>query len=171
VTFPLTSVRDQHSLILMNNVLQNLSKLQALEFGETASKSVEAQVAELRGNIPQPILGHYDRLRVRGKKGLAVVRNQVCTGCHMRVPIGQITVLMRGEDVQLCENCGRYLCMPDPAEVAALAALEAAKPATKEAMAAAKVTAKEAKAAAKAAKAAAKPAPKARKRAVLAHAV
>ena len=99
----------------MNNILHNLLKLQALEFGEAATKSVEAQAAELRGNIPQPILGHYDRLRVRGKKGLAVVRNQVCTGCHMRVPIGQITMLMRGEDVQLCESCGRYICLPDPA--------------------------------------------------------
>ena len=34
----------------------------------------------------------------------------------MHVPIGQITVLMRGEDIQLCESCGRYLYLPDPAE-------------------------------------------------------
>ncbi len=117
----------------MNNVLQNLLKLQALEFGEAATKSVEAQVAELRGNIPQPILGHYDRLRIRGKKGVAVVRNQVCTGCHMHVPIGQITVLMRGEDIQLCESCGRYLYLPDPAETEFLNRVEAAKPAAKSA--------------------------------------
>ena len=115
----------------MNNVLQNLLKLQALEFGEAATKSVEAQAAELRGNIPQPILGHYDRLRVRGKKGVAVVRNQVCTGCHMHVPIGQITVLMRGEDIQLCESCGRYLYLPDPAETEFINRVEAAKPVAK----------------------------------------
>jgi predicted nucleic acid-binding Zn-ribbon protein len=115
----------------MNIVLQNLLKLQALEFGETAGKSVEAQAAELRGTIPQPILAHYDRLRVRGKKGVAIVRNQVCTGCHMHVPIGQITVLMRGEDVELCESCGRYLYLPDPAETEALAQAEAAKLAVK----------------------------------------
>ena len=84
------------------------------------TKNVEAQAAELRGRIPQPIIGHYDRLRVRGKKGVAVVRNQVCTGCHMHVPIGQITVLMRGEDIQLCESCGRYLYLPDPAEAEVL---------------------------------------------------
>ena len=111
----------------MNSILQNLLKLQALEFGETADKSVEAQTAELRGNIPQPIISHYERLRVRGKKGVAVVRNQVCTGCHMHVPIGQITVLMRGEDVQLCESCGRYLYLPNLAETEALARAEAAK--------------------------------------------
>jgi len=111
----------------MNSILQNLLKLQALEFGETADKSVEAHTAELRGNIPQPIVSHYDRLRIRGKKGVALVRNQVCTGCHMHVPIGQITVLMRGEDVQLCESCGRYLYLPDAAETEAMARAEAAK--------------------------------------------
>ena len=115
----------------MNNVLQNLLKLQALEFGETGQKKVEAQVAELRGKIPLPILGHYDRLRARDKKGVAVVRNQSCTGCHMHVPIGLITVLMRGEDIQLCENCGRYLYLPDPAESEFLEHIEAAKPAAK----------------------------------------
>jgi len=27
----------------------------------------------------------------------------------MRQPLGTITVLMRGEDLQLCDSCGRYL--------------------------------------------------------------
>jgi predicted nucleic acid-binding Zn-ribbon protein len=137
----------------MNSILQNLLKLQALEFGETTAKNVEAQTAELRGNIPQPIIGHYERLRVRGKKGIAVVRNQVCTGCHMHVPIGQINMLMRDEDVQLCESCGRYLYLPDPAETAAQALVETAKAAAKPA-----------------AKPAVKTAAKPRKRRVLAHA-
>ena len=126
----------------MNIILQNLMKLQALEFGEVAAKNVEAQGAELRGKIPPPITAHYDRLRVRGKKGIVFVRHQVCTGCHMHVPIGQITVLMRDEDVQLCENCGRYLCLPDPAEAEAAAPVEAAKPAAKVAKVAVKAAAK-----------------------------
>jgi len=143
----------------MNIILQNLMKLQALEFGEVAAKNVEAQGAELRGKIPPPIIAHYDRLRIRGKKGIVFVRHQVCTGCHMNVPIGQITVLMRDEDVQLCENCGRYLCLPDPAEAEVAAPVEAAKPA-----------AKVAKVAAKAAKVAVKAAAKPRKRRAVAHA-
>jgi len=106
-------------------------KLQALEFGPSMDKKAEAQAAELRGKIPQPFIGHYDRLRARGKKGLAVVRNQVCAGCHMHVPIGQITVLMRGEDIQLCESCGRYLCLLGPAETESPPQTEAAKPARK----------------------------------------
>jgi predicted nucleic acid-binding Zn-ribbon protein len=118
----------------MNSVIQNLLSLQALEFGEVTGENVESQAAELRGKIPQPILGHYDRLRARDRKGVALVRNQVCTGCHMRVPIGQVTVIMRGEDIQLCETCGRYLYInPEPAAPAEAAKTDeaAVKPAKK----------------------------------------
>jgi len=113
----------------MNAAIQKLLKLQALEFGEETGKSVETQIAELRGEIPPPILGHYDRLRVRGKKGVALVRNQVCTGCHMQQPIGKITVLMRGEDIQLCDTCGRYLYLPDAGESEFVERMAASKPA------------------------------------------
>jgi predicted nucleic acid-binding Zn-ribbon protein len=96
----------------MNLTIQNLLKLQSIEFGDV--KGSEKQSAELRAIIPEPILGHYDRLRARDKKGVAMVRNQVCAGCHMRVPIGVITVLMQDRDIQLCDSCGRYLYLELP---------------------------------------------------------
>lgn len=120
--------------LLMNELLTNLLQLQALEFGETAEKDIEGKVAELKAKIPQPILGHYERLVARGKKGVALVRNQVCTGCHMRLPIGTVNTLMQGQDIQLCDTCGRYLCLPEPTETAAVTeatAESAAKPAKK----------------------------------------
>ena len=98
----------------MNETLHNLLKLQVLEFGESSAKDIESGAAGLRARIPPPILAHYDRLRARGKKGVAIVANQVCTGCHMQIPIGVITTLMRAGDVQLCDSCGRYLYLPDP---------------------------------------------------------
>jgi len=113
----------------MNDALQNLLKLQAIEFGETSEKNVEARMSELRALIPQPVLDHYDRLVARGKKGVAVIRNQVCTGCHMRLPIGTINTLLQGHDIQLCETCGRYLYLPDPAESQFVEHVAAAKPA------------------------------------------
>jgi hypothetical protein len=91
----------------MNATIQNLLKLQTIEFG--SEKKSDKHIAELRAIIPEPILGHYDRLRVREKKGVALVRNQVCTGCHMRLPIGVIATLMQDRDIQLCDSCGRYL--------------------------------------------------------------
>lgn len=100
----------------MNALLQNLLNLQALEFGEIACSNLDTETAALRAQIPAPILGHYDRLRARDKKGLAAIRNQVCTGCHMRQPLAKITVLMREEDIQLCDTCGRYLYLPPEPE-------------------------------------------------------
>src|ERR1700743_215977 len=91
----------------MNATIQTLLKLQTIEFGD--EKASEKQIAGLRAEIPEPILGHYNRLRARDKKGVAVVRNQVCSGCHMRLPIGVITTLMQDRDIQLCDSCGRYL--------------------------------------------------------------
>jgi hypothetical protein len=101
-----------HARIFMNEFLQYLIELQSLEFGTAGDKKAEAAKAELRAKIPSQILGHYDRLVARGKKGIAVVRDQVCTSCHIRLPIGVIMTLMHGQDIQLCENCGRYLCLP-----------------------------------------------------------
>ena len=96
----------------MSEHITNLLKLQALDFHESTEKDRESLRTELRSIIPQPILAHYDRLVARDKKGVAVVRNQVCTGCHMRLPIGTINTLMQHQDVQLCDTCGRYLYLP-----------------------------------------------------------
>jgi len=100
----------------MNELLRYLIKLQAIEFEETTKKIAGATITELRGKIPPQILGHYDRLVAQGKKGVTAIRGEVCSSCHIRVPIGAITTLKRGDDIQLCENCGRYLYLPDVAE-------------------------------------------------------
>jgi predicted nucleic acid-binding Zn-ribbon protein len=115
----------------MNDLLPNLLKLQAMEFGEIKEKDIETRMAELRAKIPAQILAHYDRLVARGKKGVAIVRNQVCSGCHMKLPIGTINTLMQGTDIRLCDSCGRYLYLPEPAEAQFLDNVAASKPASK----------------------------------------
>ncbi|HUB87294.1 MAG TPA: C4-type zinc ribbon domain-containing protein [Verrucomicrobiae bacterium] len=90
-----------------------------MESSETQNENDEVVIFELRNTIPAQILGHYDRLVARGKKGIAAVRHQTCTGCHMNVPLAVVLALQHGEDIQLCENCGRYLYLdetPEPAK-------------------------------------------------------
>jgi len=96
----------------MKKLLQNLLKLQELEFAGVIDSNAETAISRLRRKIPLPILQHYDRLTDQGKKGVAMVGHQVCAGCHMRIPIGVIVTLMRDDDIQTCENCGRYLYLP-----------------------------------------------------------
>jgi hypothetical protein len=110
----------------MNSTILNLLKLQTIEFGN--EKPGDKLIADLRAQIPEPILGHYDRLRARDKKGVALVRNQVCTGCHMRLPIGVIATLMQDRDIQLCDSCGRYLYLePQQAPVPPVVAVKPVK--------------------------------------------
>jgi hypothetical protein len=106
----------------MNEPMQNLLKLQKLEFGAGQGEDAAKTIAALRSKIPPQILGHYDRLRVRGKKGMAAVVNQVCTGCHMKLPLGVVMTIKHGQDIQLCDSCGRYLYLPS--ESAELPAIE-----------------------------------------------
>ena len=112
----------------MSDHITNLLKLQGLDFKEIREPNSETVRAELRNSIPQPILAHYDRLVVRGKKGVAIVRNQVCTGCHMRLPIGTINTLLQRQDIQLCDSCGRYLYIPEQTEAPVAEPAPAAQP-------------------------------------------
>lgn len=100
----------------MKELLQNLLKLQTLEFDVTVEPEMEKQIDDLRARIPAPVLGHYDRLLMQGKRALAPVRNQVCGGCHIHVPRAFVLTLMHETDIQICQSCGRYLYLPEPTE-------------------------------------------------------
>ena len=94
----------------MNNVIELLLTLQNLEMGpKPNSPENETEIRRLRQKIPPQIMGHYDRLRARDKKGVGLVRNGACAECHMRLASGVYAELLRREDVVLCDSCGRYL--------------------------------------------------------------
>ncbi len=77
--------------------------------------------ALLREQLPEVILGHHDRMRIKGKRSIAEVRNGVCFGCYIALPVGDRARMTAEEDLHLCQNCGRYLYM---AEVAIIAPVE-----------------------------------------------
>jgi len=101
--------------------------IQDLEMsGKRLGPEEKAQITQLTAKVPPPIFAHYERMRDRGKKAVAIVRKSVCAACHMTLPVGTIMVLQRGDEIQLCGNCGRYLFLEitveaDPASAAALA--------------------------------------------------
>ena len=98
----------------MTDILQNLYRLQTLD--SAGKKHDLAQAAGLRAGIPQGMLTNYDRARARGKKGITLLRNNVCTNCRMQVPVAVTVSLLRGT-IQVCGNCGLYLCLPEPEEL------------------------------------------------------
>jgi predicted nucleic acid-binding Zn-ribbon protein len=102
---------------VVKDLLKILLELQTIEFSDPQPADAEKRMAGLRSKVPPQIIGHYNRLVEHGKKGVAAVRHQTCMACHMNVPLGTVMTLKRGEDVQLCGNCGRYLYLdeiPEP---------------------------------------------------------
>ena len=94
----------------MSGILQNLYKLQTLDIAGLTSS--DPRVAGLRADIPEGVLTNYDRARARGKKGIALVFNHVCTNCRMHVSVA-VTALQTAGILQVCGNCGLYLCIPE----------------------------------------------------------
>ena len=116
---------------IVTETIQSLLDLHRLEDQieetKTGKAEIQSQLDIVRAKLIPNILGHHDRMRARGKKSIAEVRNGVCCGCHMVVATGILATLRRAEDIQLCANCGRYLYIQEaPPAPAAPAGPEAA---------------------------------------------
>ena len=60
------------------------------------------------------ILFKFERI-IRSKAGIGIVpvRNAVCTGCHMRLPLQFENDVRAGEDIRFCPYCSRILFFED----------------------------------------------------------
>jgi predicted nucleic acid-binding Zn-ribbon protein len=94
--------------------MEKLLALQEFQL-QTKALSVEskAKILKLRESVPAPILVHFDRLIARGQRAVALARNGVCTECHLRITSGTLAGLAGTTNVHLCDNCGRYLFLPE----------------------------------------------------------
>ena len=98
------------------NLRQKLEQLNRLEnegaitrrSGRSALDS-EALMESLRANLPLNVLLQHDRLRARGRRSVAEVKNGVCSGCHMSLPSGTLSEVKRESTLVKCDYCGRFV--------------------------------------------------------------
>ncbi len=72
-------------------------------------QEAQKQADAIRPEIPKFILSHHDRIRKLGRKSTAQVYNWVCQSCFISVPVGSRSRIAKGNDLNVCENCGAYL--------------------------------------------------------------
>ena len=112
----------------MRKIMEHLLAIQNYELNARKhTPAVLAELAQRRAEVPAPVLAHFERMLARGKKGVAVVRDGVCTECHLRLTTGKLANLAADNDICLCDNCGRYLYLSE-AEKAGMSAVPSAKP-------------------------------------------
>ena len=111
----------------VREIMESLIALQAIELKRARpTAAAKEEIARFRSGVPEGILGHFDRLLARGKKGVAIARNGVCSECHLKISSGTLGSLPHEDDIHLCDSCGRYLHLPR--EVAPAPAEESAAP-------------------------------------------
>jgi predicted nucleic acid-binding Zn-ribbon protein len=109
---------------ISQQVLRDIKELHRLE-GRVQTLGMErqygeatfAEIQELRKRIPTSILGHYDRLRTRGKESIAAVRRDVCGACHLQLPRGVVLHLQGSHEMGICDHCSAFIYVPEPETV------------------------------------------------------
>ena len=83
-------------------------------------RRLEDAINSVRAKVPDPILGHFDRQKSRGKLGITPVRRGICGACHLKIPLGHVAELRHKQnDLAVCDNCGTYIYLsPDEMIVA-----------------------------------------------------
>jgi predicted nucleic acid-binding Zn-ribbon protein len=76
---------------------------------EKSSPQITRTIELLRKKIPKIVLSHFDRMRLRGKKPIAPVRNAVCMACHLQIPRGHYVAMQRSSEIDICDNCGTFV--------------------------------------------------------------
>jgi uncharacterized protein len=86
-------------------------------------KRLESQRGEAAELIGPENLQMFERACERHEgEAMAIVERThpkreeyICTGCHMSVPLERVNSLQTRDEVQLCPNCTRILCLDTPA--------------------------------------------------------
>jgi hypothetical protein len=95
----------------------------------TPAQQAESQV--LCANVPAGVLEKFERLLGRGKKAVAIVRSGVCSECHLRLSSGTLASLAYTTEIHYCDNCGRFLYLPEDEPLGLTAAASSVSAAAK----------------------------------------
>jgi predicted nucleic acid-binding Zn-ribbon protein len=78
------------------------------EFQEEMQKE-NLKLIEMESGIDEKLLNRFTNLRNSRQTSVVPVKNNICTGCNMRVPTYLNKILKSKEEVIFCESCGRIL--------------------------------------------------------------
>jgi hypothetical protein len=94
-------------------IISRLLTLQDLQLKTPSAGNLANEIEALRTEIPDAVLARFDKFLVRGKRGVALVQNSICKGCQIALTVGRVNELITGTGAQICDNCGRYLSLPE----------------------------------------------------------
>ena len=96
------------SLIELQELDLVLKEAHIVHGKEIDTESIRDKVAIIREGIDKQTLSRFDRMI---KQGVSVVqlRNGMCLGCNLSIPIGDINRMKVGNMDPICPNCGKFI--------------------------------------------------------------
>jgi predicted nucleic acid-binding Zn-ribbon protein len=83
---------------------------------ESKNSNLQGQIAELESGRPtytegldEDLLDTYQRLFLTKGEAVVAVRNEVCSGCHMKITVSTSAKVKAQKSVVHCEQCNRIL--------------------------------------------------------------
>lgn len=77
---------------------------------EDALEKIDEKLHDLEDRLDDPIAARYRRLGgPGGKRAVVPVVDGICYGCFMRVPTAWASDAERNQELEVCDNCGRFL--------------------------------------------------------------
>jgi len=74
-----------------------------------ASHRIDQKLEELEGRLDDTVRQRYERLKGARERMVVPVVGGICYGCFMAVPTAWTSDAERNEDLDVCDNCGRFL--------------------------------------------------------------
>ena len=78
---------------------------------------LRAERTEAAATLPAPVLATYDRVRKRRGTTIAEAAGGRCSACQIVIRPQYLQDLKRGDQLMLCESCGRFLYYNPPVSV------------------------------------------------------
>jgi uncharacterized protein len=79
-------------------------------------KELGAERTQAAKAVEAGLLAKYERIRTRrGGVAVAAVSGGTCKGCQMNIPPQMANMLRRGEEIQNCPSCQRFIYAAEPA--------------------------------------------------------
>lgn len=76
---------------------------------DDAVAQLERRIDELKLELPPQVNSRLDRFAKTGGRPVVPVINGICYGCFTSVSTGSVADLRRNDEINYCENCGRFL--------------------------------------------------------------
>lgn len=107
----LESIHTDTEIITLNREIEELKLNQFLIMKglEDEMQKENLKLREIESEIDEKLLNRFTNLRNSRQTSVVPVKNNICTGCNMRVPTYLNNILKSKEEVIFCESCGRIL--------------------------------------------------------------